>query len=216
MNFKSKKWTIPLLLVLIVLSVGIFIKFSLGFASFDRDFKGLFPNSFSQNPFAKQSEVSISVIDSKLKLDFKLLEEDKPKFQAFTKRWFGVSEEIKTLDLGIDENLTALVAPNLPVDLELTISDKSLEFKNQNLPGLQNALIRTDFEFATGSGKLSVKYTDSSRYRLEIENPEELVFYATSSGFLMASDKLEGLFKSLPKVATIELNVNGKSILGSI
>lgn len=205
-----------MLLVLIFLSVGIFIKFSLGFTSFGRDFKGLFLNSFSQNPFTKQSELNVSIVNSKLNLNFQLLEEDKPKFAIFVKNWFGDAEDIKTVSLGIDESLAALLAPNLPLDLQLKIFDKSLEFKNQGLPGLQNALVKTDFELATGSGKLSVKYTDPSRYKLEINNPEDLAFYATSSGILTASDKIEGLFKSLPQVATIELNVNGKNISGSI
>lgn len=216
MNFRSGKWTVPLLLFLILLSVGIFIKFSLGFKTFDQDLAGLFLNSFSKNPFSKQSRLNVSLIDLKLNLIFSLTEEDKPKFQAFIRNWFGESEEVKNVSLGLDKNLKAFLSPNLPVDLNLKISEKSLEFTGQNTPGLQNALIKTDVEFATGEGKLSLKYSDSSRYQLVVENPEDLVSYATGSGIITASEKLEGLFKSLSQAATIELNVNGKNISGSI
>lgn len=216
MNFRSRKWTVLLLVFLIILSLGVFIKFSLGFNYFDRDFKGLFFNSFSKNPFARQSELKVSLTDLRLNLDFELIEEDKPKFKSFVKNWFGVDEEVKSLGFGIDENLKVNLSPNLPADLNLEIYDKYLKFKSQGSPGLQNALVKTDFNFATASGKFSLKYSDPSRFHMEMKNPEDLIFYATSSGILTASGKLDGLFKSLPQVATIELNVNGKNISGQI
>jgi len=216
MNFKSRKWTVLFLLLLILLSAGVFIKFSLGFKTFDRDLAGIFLNSFSKNPFAGQSRLNISLTDSKVNLNFNLTEEDKPKFLAFIRNWFGITEEVKNISLGLDKNLKTFLAPNLPADLNLKISEKSLEFTGQNTPGLQNALIKTDLEFSTGSARLSLKYLDASRFQLAIENPEDLVYYATSSGVVTASDKLEGLFKSLPRVATIDMNVNGKNISGRI
>lgn len=216
MNFKSRKWTVLLLLLLIFLSAGIFIKFSLGFKTFDRDLSGIFLNSFSKNPFAGQSRLNISLTDLKVNLDFNLTEEDKPKFQEFIGNWFGVTEEVKNVSLGVDKGLKAFLLPNLPAELALKISEKSLEFVGQNSPGLQNALINTDLEFATGSAKLSLKYLDATRFQLAIENPDDLVYYATSSGMITASDKVEGLFKSLPRVATIEVNVNGKNISGKV
>lgn len=188
----------------------------MGFKTFDQDIAGLFLNSFSKNPFAKQSQVNISLTDLKLNFNFELIEEDEEKFRNFISNWFGVDEEVKNLSLEIDEDLKAMLLPNLPADLDLKISDKTIEFKSKSSLILQTALIKNDFEFATGSGKLFVKYSDPLRYELKIENPNDLVFYATSFGILTASERLDGLFKSLPQVATIELNVNGKSISGSI
>lgn len=205
MNFKSKKWTVLLLIFLIVLAVSIFIQFSLGLSG-----------TFSKSPFHKQSEVSVSLANSKLKLDFETIEDDRLTFQNFIENWFGTKEEIKSLDFGIDENLLQILSPILPTKLSFNVKDKILEFKSHAIPGLQTALTGTDINFATGSGKLRVKYSNPTQYQLGIENPEDLIFYATASGMLTTSSKIEGLFKSLPKVATIELEVSGKNIAGKI
>ncbi len=216
MMFKSKRWQILLLISLILLSVGIFIKFAVGTDALSANVRSMFLGTFTQNPFKKQSEVKVSLIDSKINMAFDLIEEDKAKFAAFVNNWFGVAEEIKNLSFGIDESMKAMFSQNLPVDLKLTITEKSVGFSSNMLPGLQNALVKNDIEFATGSSKLDVEYSDSSKYHLKIENPADLAYYATSSGILTASTKIEGLFKSLPKVATIELNVSGKNISGKI
>jgi len=226
MNFRSRKWTVPLLLILIFLAIGVFLTASLGKDFFKGDLKGRLLGSFSQNPFRKQSQVKVSLIDSKLNLSFDLIEEDKPKFRLFVDNWFSpelsgkygveADEDIQTLSVGIDEGTKAMLAQNLPVDLTLAVTEKSLGFGSNKVVGLQNPLVKNDIKFATGSSKLDVEYSDSSKYQLKIENPADLLNYATASGVLTASPKLEGLFKTLPKVATIELNVNGKSISGQI
>lgn len=216
MNFRSKKWTVPLLLLLIFISVAIFIQFSMGLGIFRDDAKGLFLNSFLKNPLSKQSRLGVSISGNKLTLNFNLTPEDKSVFNAFVKKWFGIDEEIKTLDLEVDKNTLNLFNPILPADLGLTITDKSLEFKSRSSLVLKDALIKNNFEFASGAGKINVGYSDNSKYQLQIQNPSDLTDYATSSGILTISNKLEGLFKSLPQVATIELTVNGKNIAGKI
>lgn len=214
--FKSKKWTVPALLVLIILCVGVFIKVAFDANLFGSDFRSIVLGTFQKNPFKKQSQIDASLIDSKLNFKFDLTEQDKPSFGQFINNWFGTKEELETLSFGIDENAKNILAQNLPVSLKLTVSEKSLSFNSNLISGLQNPLGKSDFEFATGSSKLKVEYSDSSRYKLRIEDPHDLAQYAIQSGKLTASSKLEGLFKSLPKVATIELNVNGKSISGQI
>lgn len=216
MNFRSKKWTVPLLLVLIFLAVGVFLLVSLGPDFFKGDLKAQFLGTFSQNPFRKQSEVKVSLVDSKINLSFDLIEEDKAKFRQFVKNWFELDEEINSLSFGIEENTKAMLSQNLPVDLKLAITEKSLSFNSNMVSGLQNALVNSDIKFATSSSKLDVQYTDSSKYHVRIEDPADLANYATTSGKLITSSKIEGLFKSLPKIATIELNVDGKNISGSI
>lgn len=176
----------------------------------------MFLGSVSQNPFRKQSNVKVSLVDSKLNLSFDLTDEDQPKLTSFVNNWFGVSEEVRTLSLGVDDNLSAILAANVPIDLNLKISNKSLEFNSRATAALQNALIKSDIEFATGSSKLNVEYSDSSKYKVKIEDPAVLANYATESGKLAASTKIARLFQTLPKVATIELNVNGRSVAGKI
>lgn len=205
-----------LLISLIILSAGIFIKFTLGFGIFQNDLKGMFLSSLPQNLLRKQSSVNVSLDGSKLNLGFDITEEDKPKFREFVNNWFGSNEEIKNLSFGLDENIIPILNPSLPIGLNLKISPKALEFRSQSIPSLQDALIKNDFEFATGSSVLSVKYFSPSKYQVGIENPDDLAFYATSSGVLTRSSNIEGLFKRLSKVATIELSVSSKNIAGKI
>lgn len=216
MNLKSKKWQIILLLALIIMSASIFITFAFGAAAAGQNIRSLFLDTFYKNPFKKTSQVKASLVDSKINLNFDLIEEDKPNFASFIKTWFETEEEINSLSFGIDENTKTILAGSLPVDLKLTVTEKSLSFNSSAIPGLMNAFVKSDIEFATGSSKLNVEYSDSSKYQLKLEDPADLAHYATSSGKLTASSKLEGLFKTLPKVATIELNVSGKNISGQI
>lgn len=205
MNFRSKKWTVLLLIFLILFTVSIFIQFSLGLGG-----------TFSKSPFRRQSEVSVSLVNSKLKLDFAIIEDDKLALQNFINNWFGAKEEVKSLSIGIDENLAQILLPVLPAKLNIKITDKSLEFQSQGVPGLQTVLTGTEIDFATGSGKIRLKYSNPTEYQLGIENPEDLAIYATESGILTTSSKISGLFKSLPQVATIDMEVSGKNISGRI
>lgn len=214
MNFNSKKWII-LGLLLVVLGILLFIYVFL-LKNLNRAVDFRFLGVFSQNPFKKQSQVHVSLIDSKLNFNFDLTEEDKPKFAQFVYNWFGADQEIKTLGFGVDENTQGIISKSVPIDLKLTIKEKSLDFSNNAALGLQNPFIKSDFNFATGSAKLNAEFADSSRYQVKIDNPSDLANYATSSGVLSTSLKIEGLFQSLSKVSTIELNVNGKNISGSI
>lgn len=216
MNLQAKKWAIPGLVVVILLAIGVFVKIAYDANVFGSDFRAIVLGTFQKNPFKKQSQVHVSLVDSKLNLNFDLIEEDRPAFRGFVKNWFDIEEEVKSISFGIDENAKNILSQNLPVDLKIEVSDKSLSFSSKLISGLKNPLGKSDFEFATGSSKLNAQYSDSSKYQFKLEDPYDLVNYATSSGKLTASSKLEGLFKSLPKVATIELNVNGKSISGQI
>lgn len=217
MNFlKSKKWIIPGLVALIILTIALFIKVAFDANVFGSDFRSKFLGAIYGNPFKKQSEVNVSLVDASLNLEFNILEEDKPKFKNFIYNWFGSDKEVKSLSFGIDQNIAQSLKPSLPVTLGLKVTDKNLIFSSVLIPGLQNALIKSDYELATGSSKLNMEYTDSSKYQIKLEDPKDLIVYATSSGMLTTSSKLEGLFKTLPKIDTIDLSVNGKNISGAI
>src|SRR5690554_5149232 len=115
MNFRSKRWTVLLLISLILLAIGIFIQFSLGLGVFHNEVKSFFQNTFSQNPFNKQSKVQVSLVDSNLRMNFEIIEEDKATFKNFVANWFSTDEEIKNISLGVDKNVADILAPSLPV-----------------------------------------------------------------------------------------------------
>lgn len=215
MNFRSTKWTVILLILLIIFSVGVFLKFSLSPDS-TQGFEAKFLGLFSKNLFLKQSHLMVTLSGAKLNLKFDIADQDKQNFSAFLKNLGSDNEEVQTLNIGLDKNTAEVINPVLPAELDLEINDKSLIFKNKTFGGLQNALVKSDIDFATSGGSLKVRYTDNSKYQMQIEKPEALVNYATGSGILTLSSKIEGLFKTLPKVATIELNASGKSISGKV
>lgn len=215
MNFRSTRWTIILLILLIIFSVAVFLKFSLS-PDLTHNFESRFLGLFSENPFRKQSQLMVSLNDSKLNLKFDIADSDKQNFSAFLRNLDSENDHIQTLTVGLDKNTAEVLSPVLPAELDLEITAKSLIFKNKTFGGLQNALVKSDIDFATAGGSLKVRLTDNSKYQIQIEKPDVLVNYATGSGMLTLSSKVEGLFKTLPKVATIELNASGKSISGKV
>jgi hypothetical protein len=215
MSFKSKKWTILLLILLIVFSVMVFLKFSLN-PTYTKDFESKFLNLFSQNPFKKQSQTRVTLSDHKLNFKFDIAEQDSRKFSAFLSNLNSGKNKVQSVSISLDENAVDVLVPVLPADLNLQIGEKSIEFSNKSLGGLQNALVKNDINFSTMGGTLKAKFSDTTKYQIQIENPDRLVNHATSSGILTLSSKLEGLFKTLPEIATIELNVSGKALSGKI
>ncbi len=161
------------------------------------------------------SSVDISSTKGQVRFQFAVLEKDKEAAARFSRN-LGVSEDWeKGIEIGIDDETAKDLEPLLPLKANLKFEDKKILISNKSFSFLKSALPRSGTEFATGSGKLSF-VGEGSKYQLKVTAPEDLMIYATSSGTLSFSKKMSSLFSIGDKIATIELNLNGKSLDGAI
>ena len=114
MKFRSNKLLVPLLILLIILSIGVFIQYSLGLSIFRDDVKGYFLNSFIQTPFNKQSQAEIRLNNSKLEINLNLTDQDKPIMKQFLSN-LNQDQDLSFLSLELDKNAAASLAPLLPL-----------------------------------------------------------------------------------------------------
>lgn len=174
-------------------------------------------NFVSVGRLTPKSSVLLKIEGNFLKVKFNILEKDKVQAESFLnsleidKRVFD-----EELSLELDEGSIEKIYSSLPNNLSLNFSGKRLEFSNVLLKKLDNGLSEKSFEFATGSGKIVLNTDGAQNLSLEILEPNALVKYATSSGDLLISKKMSELFPMLSKIATMKLNVSGKTISGEI
>lgn len=160
-----------------------------------------------------KSGVDLSINDGSLSAKFNINQSDKGRFEAFLYN-LGVSS-VNQISLKLNQSALSALSQDLPTTLTLNISDKDIKFKNQTFTLLKGAIAQ-NFEIASGSGKLSITKSGDYDYSIFITDPAEVLESATSSAQLYLSDKIQGLFPILQRVATINLEVHGHSISGEI
>ncbi len=178
---------------------------------------GVFAQQLYQgNVFAEKSTAKIWTEGNNLKIEFILTEDDKQKMQSFNNN-LGVKEDyLEGISLELDPESIKKINEFLPVNLGLTIEPKKVSFGSSILPTFVSSLVKDSKEFATEGGKLSFTKSSESEFQLKLDNPQPLLQYATESGQIMMSDKLQLLFPIMDRVGTIEMLVNGKSISGEV
>lgn len=150
-------------------------------------------------------------------LVIKLNIEDEEKTKDFFNK-MGFSEEILNNDISleVDSNLKELLKNILPTTLLLNFEENKMSFKNQNFPSLDSSSITNNFEFSTQSGKIKMVTSENGKLDLDIQKPEDLIKFATSSSQVLISKKLEPLFPRVAMIDRIKLVVDGKFITGEI
>lgn len=164
---------------------------------------------------AASSSVDISATGGQLRLQFSIVDKDREAVKQFSENLgFGEDWE-KGIEMGLDDKSIKQLTPFLPLRANVAFENKKVLISSKSFSFLKSALPETGSDFATGSGR--VRFVgEGSKYHLQVSEPRDLLIYATSSGTLSLSKKLSSLFSIGDKVATIELNLNGKSLDGAI
>lgn len=175
-----------------------------------------YQNAIHFQPWKKSSQVYVSVDDNRITLKFKVIKDEAEKVAIFAQN-LGVSQNfLQGISFEIDEATRAKLQQFTPATLNLDMSDRRLGFSTPNLKGLESSLIKDKLNFATSSANISIKVAGDREFKALINDPEPLLKYATQSGQISLSEKLEPLFPILSKVGTIRLEVNGSHIEGEI
>jgi hypothetical protein len=164
----------------------------------------------------KRSTVLIFVDNQKLKLKFNIEEKDKQNMNLFAQNISSQSAWLNGVGIGLDQNTLNKLSQSLPLTLNLRVTPKSLVFYNNGVPNLSSSLPQTHYQLATASSFLNWESSSAENFSLEVKDPKPLFDVATSSGRIDLSAKMEGLFPTLEKIATIKLEVRGDNIKGEI
>ncbi len=168
------------------------------------------------NPFSSSSKAHFSLFGNNLKIKFEIAEGDKQVFSQIKQKLEIDSNIEQGLDIGLDPKTAEKIKNNLPTSVNLSFRENKLQFSNNILPSLKSSEAGEKVEYASGSGKLNYQTDGSNSMYINLENPSEFIKESTKAGSIYLSENSQSLFKVLSKIATIELNVNGKNISGEI
>ncbi len=214
--FSQLKFTVPIIIIL----AGVLLVITLSVTNpsiFDlKGLKSTFSNLAISYNLTKFSLGKV-YLDKKLNIEFKIEEKDRQAFNEFSKNLGVDPEAFNKLSLDINPESRQRLENLLPWDLRLNIGPKSLKFSNNEVMNpLKSGLVKSEYNFATGSARLNYKSLGGNDFVLDLNEPEDLVKYATESGQLHLSSKLDGLFPIMEKVSRINLRVEGKQVNGEI
>lgn len=172
----------------------------------------------------RKSLATLYIDDNKVKVKFNIADKDRLDALEFSRK-LGASEAwMEGISLDLDSGTRNKLSQVLPLELFVSFRKDSLKFKSTQSSfaakfknkALQSAQSKSDFEFATGSGKISLKSQNERDFSLDIKDPSPLLQYATESGQIYLSKKVYDMFPISGNIARIEISVNGKDVSGEI
>ncbi len=165
---------------------------------------------------AKKSKVDIFLEGNLIKMVFDLTESDKKTAIGLSNK-LGISADwISGLSFRLEDQSLGRVAKVLPLSSEIVVTDKVIRLLN-GYKLLTSGSSKAVTTFATGEGRLNLKYGSDQNFDLEVINPEELVAYATQSGQVSGLSELQSLlFLLSSKMSKIDLSIEGKNLSGEL
>ena len=164
----------------------------------------------------ESSTADVFIEDGYLRFTFKIDNNDKLKVIEFNRRLGVGGDYLDGVSIKLDPDSLNRLQPMLPVHVKLDFDDSKVSFSSQASNLLSPGFSGQNYNIATGSGKLGFQAKDAQNFELQIQDPEPVLQYATGSGQLHLSTKLNPLFPILEKVSSINLTVNGKNVQGEM
>lgn len=212
-NFKTALKKITSKNSLLILAGVVFVLIPVLLAiSFPQERRSFFLNARTLgenfNLFEK-SKVTVALDGNFLVFKFnKITQNDKPRLLNLLYK-LGINQQVLNgFKIEVDEKTRNVLSDFLPLNLDMEIGDKSLEFKNSSFTSLKSAVSSDSYHLASGSASLDFTASDDKVVRVSILEPAQILNYASGSGQLRLSPKLNGLFPILERVSKIELNIN--------
>jgi hypothetical protein len=169
-----------------------------------------------QRGVLEASTAEFFIQEGYLKFNFKVTNNDKLKAIEFNRRLGVGGDYLEGISFKLDPDSLNKLQPIMPIHVNLNIDDDKVTFSSKGSNLLSPGFSGQNYNIATGSGKLSFQAKDSQSFDLQIQDPEPVLQYATGSGQLHLSSKLNPMFPILQKVATIKVSVDGKNVNGEV
>ncbi len=163
------------------------------------------------------STATLSEEQQKLVLKFNLTEKEKKDAEDFSNKLNVSPLWLDGITLQLDPSSLEKLNIALPLKVNVDFSEGDFKFSSTKNKMLSSSLPKNEYSFATSSGKLNFKVISDQEFDLEIIDPSPLALYATTSGELTLSSKIEGsILPILSKIGTIKLKVSGSNINGDL
>lgn len=164
------------------------------------------------------SSVKIHLSGQKIVAQFQIAPRDRENMEQFVRN-LGVDDNfVQGVAVSVDGQTAEALAKFLPIEANLKISSRKIEFSSYRQQNIIWPLLGTEvFQSASPSGGLKVENLGGEHFRIEAENPAQVLQEAASSGRLRFSDRLSGdFFQLASKFARIELNIDGRFLKGEL
>lgn len=176
----------------------------------------LFSNKFLLSQTIHKSTANFSVQGSKLVIDFDIADIDQDSAIKLSKTLGVNTNWTGGIELELDKQSLEWIEDKNPEKVYLDFSDDSISFNSSPVYALNNVLPEERINFSTGSARLNLVRKRNGDFNLKLKDPQDLIFYATSSGKLTISEKMQILFPILNKIDTIDITLQEKSVKGRI
>jgi len=157
-----------------------------------------------------------STRSGRLVFQFKIIDSDKSKVEMLSQRLGIRSNWTEGASITLNQESLVQLAPLLPIEADIRFEGNDILISKVGLGSLNSSLPDAEFEYASGSGSLKLKSQGMQNFDLSIVNPNQVLRSASESGKLYLSRQLGGIMLLLDQVQTIDLKVNGDSLLGKI
>jgi hypothetical protein len=167
--------------------------------------------------FHKSSPATISIQNNQIVIQTEIASSQKGVADQFLGQVGLTEDSVGNMSFGFDQNTINSLNVLMPIKLELNfVNAKELHFIGTIDGNLTSAssLPAANYQLATGSAKLD--YQGGSTMHINVIDPQPLIEYATSSGQLNLSSKLDPAVTNLGKVSTIEIRIENNKISGEI
>lgn len=178
--------------------------------------------SWQSFPRAEQltgsSKVKVSLSGQKIQAEFEIAPFDRDNLENFSRR-LGVSDEfVKGVSLDIDEETAEKLEAFLPAEASMRVLPDRVEFSGNGREASEISIDDETLQSAALGGALKVEELGGGNFRIEIDNPKQVLSEATASGKLRLSPSLTTaeFWQLIAKVARIKLKVGGHSLEGVV
>lgn len=172
--------------------------------------------------FSPKSKVLVSVSQQNasesavLDLEFAVLDRDQEKYDWLAKSLGWTSGWPKSIKVGISDQTRDWFGDLLPAELIMTLNHEKLTFTNITLQGLLSSVVKDEYRFASGSGKLVAGVGAGHDLEISIKDLASVIDTASKSGELYISPVFASVGLLGDKVQNVNLKIAGKRISGEV
>ena len=179
-------------------------------------FVDLIKKPFNAVDLVTANKVEIYRDQNTLRMKFQIEEKDKQSFIMLSEKLGVTTKWQEGISFNLDEESMNQIEPYLPLTTDVSIEGNIVTLTGNAFNFMPSGGVGDEVYFATEGATLKFA-RGTTQADLYLTQPEHLISYATASGKVNLSRKIESeLFSLASKVDTIDIEIKGKSVEGKI